>query len=131
MTATMYLWTERYVHFPDVVNAPITLVPAPDFIDASAIPALNTDIELPTLPTFNVQGFDAGHLPNIINLDGLLQSLDLSDLDLPPTPDAPILNLPDAPSITVKNISKRQLVTLSAHMVLVMLRLCFLKKRII
>ena len=79
----------------------------PTFIDASVIPAVNTDIDLPTLPAFNVQNFDAGQLPNSINLDGLLQSLDLSDLDLPPTPDAPILNLPDAPSITYVDVPIR------------------------
>jgi len=78
----------------DIPEAPIFSedLSAPDFIDASVIPEVNTDIVLPVAPNFVIQNLDIGELPQQINLSDLLQDLDLSDLDLPATPEAPILN---------------------------------------
>ena len=82
----------------------------PDFIDASVIPNLDTNITLPTAPTFNVQNFDAGTLPDKINLSDLIKDLDLSDLQLPATPEAPILNLPTAPSMAAISVPLRPVI---------------------
>ena len=93
----------------DIPDAPIFSedLSTPDFIDASLIPEFDTAINLPTAPTFNVQNFDAGTLPDKINLSDLIKDLDLSDLELPATPEAPILNLPTAPSMDVISVPLR------------------------
>lgn len=93
----------------DIPEAPIFSedLSAPDFIDASVIPEVNTDIVLPVAPNFVIQNLDIGELPQQINLSDLLQDLDLSDLDLPATPEAPILNLPEMPSMAVIDIPTR------------------------
>lgn len=96
----------------DIPEAPIFSedLSTPDFIDASLIPEFDTAINLPTAPTFNIQNFDAGLLPEKINLNDLIKDLDLSDLDLPATPDAPILSLPSAPSINIVSVPSRPII---------------------
>lgn len=73
----------------------------PDFISASEIPNIETDITLPVLPTFEFQNIDKGELPTQVNLDELLKSIDLSDLELPKAPEAPIMYLPDVPVLNI------------------------------
>ena len=79
----------------------------PSFIDASTLPDVDTTINLPTAPTFNVLNFDAGLMPEKVNLSDLIRDLDLSDLELPATPEAPILNLPTAPSMGIISVPLR------------------------
>ena len=94
------------IEIPDspILNVDLS---TPDFINAADIPTVDTSINLPDLPPITLTGLDTGGLPTTINLDGLLSGLDLSDLDLPKTPETPVLNLPDAPSIAVLDLPVR------------------------
>ena len=86
----------------DIPDAPILSndLSTPAFLDVSQIPDIDTTINLPTLPAFAASNIDTGNLPDKVNLDSLLTSLDLSDLDIPDAPASPILNLPTVPSLT-------------------------------
>ncbi len=97
---------ELDINLPDTPILDYDLDP-PDFIGAADLPEINPEINLPQLPDFNVGNFDAGGLPEKINLDQLLDSLNLDDLDLPLAPEAPILNLPSAPSLAQIDIPAR------------------------
>lgn len=91
------------IEIPDspILNVDLS---TPDFISIADIPTVDTSINLPDLPAIILTGLDTGGLPTAINLDGLLSGLDLSDLDLPQTPETPVLNLPDVPSIAVLDL---------------------------
>ena len=84
----------------DIPDAPILTndLSTPAFLDVSQVQDIDTTINLPTLPTFAVGNIDTGELPEKVNLDNLLKSLDLSDLNIPDAPASPILNLPTAPN---------------------------------
>jgi hypothetical protein len=96
----------------DIPDAPILTndLSTPAFLDVSQVQDIDTTINLPTLPNLAVGNIDTGNLPDKVNLDNLLKSLDLSDLDIPDAPASPILNLPTAPNLTQFDLPARPVI---------------------
>lgn len=81
----------------DIKNIEIAPVDPPPILNLPQTPVPNLSIG--TQPTFNPISLTIPNTPEFKNIDSLLVDLDLSDLDIPVTPEMPPIQLPETPGI--------------------------------
>lgn len=80
-----------------IATVEVAQVEPPQRIPAPNVPIPQMDFS--TRPVFNQVAFNIPQQPSFTNIDALLTDLDLSDLEIPPMPEMPAVQLPDMPGI--------------------------------
>lgn len=81
----------------EIKNIAVAQIDPPQRLTTPEIPVPQLDIS--AQPTFEHVPFQIPDMPQFTNIDNLLEDLDLGDLDIPPMPDMPNIQMPNAPGM--------------------------------